>query len=82
MTNNLLTLKETSVKLKISQKTLYDWVYSNKIPYIRLFHEIRFKESEIDNICEKGLQNKLSGDKICILWNCKKTEREKGLWEK
>ena len=54
--SNLLTPKEVAEMLKISVKTIYEWAKEDKLPSIKLFNEIRFRRSEIENICKNGLQ--------------------------
>jgi excisionase family DNA binding protein len=44
---NLLTVKQLAVLLNIKVKTIYDWVYKNKIPHYKLEGCLRFNEEEI-----------------------------------
>lgn len=56
MTDKLLTPKQVSEILNISTKTVYEWAGNENIPSIKLFGELRFRESEIENIIKNGLQ--------------------------
>lgn len=56
MTDKLLTPKQVSEILSISIKTVYEWAVTEKIPSVKLFGELRFRESEINDIIKNGLQ--------------------------
>lgn len=45
---NLLTYDQLSDLLRVSVKTLRDWVYKRKIPFLKVGKLIRFKRSEIE----------------------------------
>ena len=44
----LLTIKDVSELLQVSQALVYKWVHFNFIPYIKMGSLLRFKESELD----------------------------------
>ena len=44
----LLTVKELSEKLKVAQKTLYEWAAKGYIPSLKMGACIRFDEKEIE----------------------------------
>ena len=58
---NLLTLKEMAMLMKVEERTLVEWVQYRKIPYILVNKQlIRFRLSDIaDWINKKQLQNQL-----------------------
>lgn len=43
----LLTAKQVSELLEVKVSTIYDWVYRDMIPFIKLGRLIRFKKAEI-----------------------------------
>lgn len=43
----LLTAKQVSELLEVKISTVYDWVYRDLIPYVKLGRLIRFKKNEI-----------------------------------
>ncbi|MQY60625.1 helix-turn-helix domain-containing protein [bacterium] len=45
--NSLLTIKEVSEILRVSEKTIRRWTYNNSIPYMKLGGAIRFDERQI-----------------------------------
>lgn len=54
----LLTIKEMAALLKVSEKTIVEWVQYRRIPYVRVDGEyIRFRLSDIAEWI-KGLQKK------------------------
>jgi excisionase family DNA binding protein len=38
--NDLLTLQEMATKLRVSLRTVRDWIYKRKIPFTRLGHRL------------------------------------------
>ena len=43
----LYTLKEASILLNVSPKTIYYWVSRNEIPYIKVGRHLRFQPAEL-----------------------------------
>ncbi len=43
----LLTAKQVSELLEVKISTIYDWVYRDLIPYVKLGRLIRFKKQEL-----------------------------------
>ena len=43
----LLDVKQTAQLLKVKERTIYEWVRTNKIPYKKIGDLLRFKKSEI-----------------------------------
>ncbi len=62
MSNEIMTIKELSVYLKINEKTAYRLSAENKIPAFKVGGSWRFKKNDIDAWIEN--QNGLSGDNI------------------
>lgn len=48
MTDQILTLKEIAVYLKLAQKTAYKLAAENKLPGFKVGGSWRFKQSDID----------------------------------
>jgi len=46
--NNLMTIEELVDYLKVSRRTIYEWLKTNKIPAIKLVGQWRFKKDKID----------------------------------
>lgn len=44
---NLWTVTDTANFLKVSKKTVYDWVHKRQIPFIKVRRLLRFKPEEI-----------------------------------
>jgi len=44
----LMTIDDLAVYLKVTRRTIYDWVKHNKIPAIKLIGQWRFKKDQID----------------------------------
>ncbi len=46
--NTLMTIDELSNYLKVSRRTIYDWLKRNKIPAVKLVGQWRFQREKID----------------------------------
>ncbi len=55
MDNEILTIEEVAIYLRVSERTVYDWAQKGKIPCGRLGSSWRFKRTEI----LKWIENKL-----------------------
>lgn len=55
MTNaiSLMTIDELAHYLKVSRRTIYEWLKNNKIPAVKLIGQWRFKKEKIDYWLEK-----------------------------
>lgn len=47
-----LDIIDVSKLLKVEQKTVYNWVWSGKIPYLKANGRLLFKRKEIDEMLE------------------------------
>lgn len=47
---------EVSERLKVSRRTLKEWRYSGKIPYLQIGGRVLFRESDIQAILDKSLR--------------------------
>ena len=45
--NRLLNINETAEILNMKVPTLYRWVHTRKIPFVKMGNKLRFKQSEI-----------------------------------
>jgi excisionase family DNA binding protein len=50
-----VSLQETAEHLKISRRTMYDWMKRGFVPHIRIGRGIRFKLSEVDEAMKRRL---------------------------
>ncbi|MDO4771901.1 helix-turn-helix domain-containing protein, partial [Porphyromonas sp.] len=41
--------------LKVEQKTVYNWVWSGKIPYLKANGRLLFRRDEIDLMLQNGM---------------------------
>ncbi|PIP19579.1 MAG: DNA-binding protein [Candidatus Omnitrophica bacterium CG08_land_8_20_14_0_20_41_16] len=46
--SGLMTIEDLSDYLKVTRRTIYDWVKHNKIPALKLVGQWRFKRDKID----------------------------------
>lgn len=44
----LMTIEDLSQYLKVTRRTIYDWLKHNKIPAVKLVGQWRFKRDKID----------------------------------
>ena len=54
---NLMTIEDLSDYLKVTRRTIYDWLKHNKIPALKLVGQWRFKKDKIDDWLEGQTQN-------------------------
>lgn len=55
----LMTIEDLAGYLKVSRRTIYEWLKSNKIPALKLVGQWRFKKEKID----AWLENKMMKEK-------------------
>ena len=48
MNTALMTIEDLSGYLKVTRRTIYDWLKHNKIPAVKLIGQWRFKKEKID----------------------------------
>lgn len=46
--NELMTIDDLTDYLKVTRRTIYEWLKTNKIPAIKLVGQWRFKRDKID----------------------------------
>ncbi|MDD5669124.1 MAG: helix-turn-helix domain-containing protein [Candidatus Omnitrophica bacterium] len=51
--NALMTIDELSVYLKVSRRTIYDWLKREKIPALKIVGQWRFQKEKIDKWIER-----------------------------
>lgn len=49
---NLMTIEDLATYLKVSRRTIYEWLKTNKIPALKLVGQWRFKKEKIDDWLE------------------------------
>ena len=54
---NLMTIEDLADYLKVTRRTIYDWLKHNKIPALKLVGQWRFKKDKIDDWLEGQTQN-------------------------
>jgi len=45
---NLMTIEELAAYLKVTKRTIYDWLKNHKVPALKLVGQWRFKKDKID----------------------------------
>ena len=50
--NNLMTIEDLADYLKVTRRTIYDWLKHNKVPALKLVGQWRFKKDKIDDWLE------------------------------
>jgi len=51
--NALMTIDELSVYLKVSRRTIYEWLKREKIPALKIVGQWRFQKEKIDKWIER-----------------------------
>ena len=46
--SQLMTIEDLAVYLKVTRRTIYDWLKHNKIPAVKLIGQWRFRRDKID----------------------------------
>ena len=59
--DRLITPKELAEKFGCSQKTIYKLVKEYRIPYLKLFSDMRFSEKEINKLIQSKIVKALGG---------------------
>ena len=44
----LMTIEDLATYLRVSRRTIYEWLKSNKVPAFKLIGQWRFKKDKID----------------------------------
>jgi len=47
--SNLMTIEDLADYLKVTRRTIYDWLKHNKVPALKLVGQWRFKKDKIDD---------------------------------
>ena len=53
VTSNLMTIEDLAAYLKVTRRTIYEWLRHNKIPAVKLVGQWRFKRDTIDDWIER-----------------------------
>jgi excisionase family DNA binding protein len=56
MNTPLLNIRQAAARLCIAPKTLYKWVESGQIPYVRIGRLIRFRDADLDKWIAGGFR--------------------------
>jgi excisionase family DNA binding protein len=46
--NELMTIEDLAAYLKVSRRTIYEWLKLNKVPALKIVGQWRFKREQID----------------------------------
>ncbi len=46
---DLMTLDDLALYLKVSRRTIYEWLKAGKVPAVKLIGQWRFKKDKIDS---------------------------------
>lgn len=57
----LMTMDDLANYLKVTRRTIYDWVKHNKIPAVKVVGQWRFRRDKIDAWIEHRTQNRSRG---------------------
>ncbi len=57
LNSGLMTIEDLAVYLKVSRRTIYEWLKTNKIPALKLIGQWRFKKEKIDAWLEHKSQS-------------------------
>ena len=49
MTEPLLTVAEAAAYLRVKPRTIYQWVWRRRIPFLKAGSTVRFRRAEIDD---------------------------------
>ena len=52
----LMTIEDLAEYLKVTRRTIYEWVKHNKIPAVKLIGQWRFKREKIDAGLDKSVK--------------------------
>ena len=56
----LLTVKEAAKRLACTEAAIRKWLYSHRLPAVRVGRLVRVRESDLDEAVKKGLNPPLS----------------------
>ena len=51
---DLLTVEEAACVLCVAPKTIRNWQYQKRLPYVKIFGAVRFKREDLKSLIEKG----------------------------
>jgi excisionase family DNA binding protein len=54
--NELMTIEDLAAYLKVSRRTIYEWLKLNKVPALKIVGQWRFKREKIDAWMEQQSQ--------------------------
>jgi len=54
--NELMTIDDLATYLRVSRRTIYEWLKLNKVPALKIVGQWRFKREKIDAWMEKQSQ--------------------------
>ena len=58
---NLIDINELARRLRIPKRTLYNWVYPRRIPFVKLGRALRFDAEEIERIVRSSSTLEVAG---------------------
>jgi nitrogen PTS system EIIA component len=53
LTDTLMTIDDLALYLRVTKRTIYDWLKHNKIPALKMVGQWRFKKEKIDQWLEE-----------------------------
>jgi excisionase family DNA binding protein len=54
ITESLMTIDELATYLKVTRRTIYEWLKQHKLPALKVVGQWRFKKEAIDKWLEQG----------------------------
>jgi len=58
----LMTIEDLSGYLKVTRRTIYEWLKTNKIPAVKLIGQWRFQKEKIDAWLENKSKTIIKGE--------------------
>ena len=58
----LMTIEDSSGYLKVTRRTIYEWLKTNKIPAVKLIGQWRFQKEKIDAWLENKSKTIIKGE--------------------
>ena len=51
---DLLSVEDAARLLRVAPKTIRNWQYQKRIPYVKIFGVIRFKRGDLESLISEG----------------------------
>jgi len=51
---NLMSVDEAAEFLCVAPKTIRNWQYKRRLPYVKIFGAVRFRRADLESLIEQG----------------------------